>query len=141
MSSSWGSGGWPGGGWGPPSGQDDGRGQGWGPPPGEGGVWDPPPRQGGSGNWGPPRGPQWSGGAGPDFGSRPTTSMVLGIVGLLCCAPAGIAAVVIGEQVRRDARSQRAPMPGKAIAGYVLGCLSIAYFATVVLYLVTGGDA
>jgi hypothetical protein len=106
----------------------------WGPGGGQGGSWGPPPGYGGS--WGP----QWPR-PGHDFGDRPTTAMVLGIAGIACCPPVGLGALVVGELVRREARNEGAPMPGQAIAGYVLGWLSVAMTLAWVVFFLVAGDS
>jgi hypothetical protein len=62
--------------------------------------------------------------------------MVLGIVGLVCCSPLGIAALVLGHQVRRDARAANVPTPGQATAGFVLGWIAVGFLILTVIYVV-----
>ena len=38
---------------------------------------------------------------------KATTSLVLGIVGLLCCASCGIAAIILAKQAKRVVRLQQ----------------------------------
>jgi hypothetical protein len=52
--------------------------------------------------------------------------MILGIVGLLCCSPAGIVALVLGLQGRKKVQQGRATNPGQALAGIILGIVAIA---------------
>jgi hypothetical protein len=51
--------------------------------------------------------------------------MILGIVGLVCCSPAGIAALVLGLQGRRKVQEGRATNGGQALAGIILGSIGI----------------
>jgi hypothetical protein len=61
--------------------------------------------------------------------------MILGIVGLVCCAPAGIAALVLGLQGRRKVQQGSATNGGQALAGIILGVVAIAVMLVEILVL------
>jgi hypothetical protein len=64
---------------------------------------------------------------GPVPGSRnATTSLVTGIVGILCCGLLGIVALVTGKQATAEAAAAGFPQPGNAKAGIILGWIAIA---------------
>ena len=74
------------------------------PPPGgggyDGGSTPPPPPPGGGYNGGAYGAPPPGGGyGGPPAGPPPANNLVLAILGLLCCWPLGIPAVVFAAQV------------------------------------------
>jgi hypothetical protein len=54
-----------------------------------------------------------------------TTSLVTGILGLLCCFLLGIVAIVTGRQATAEAAAAGLPQPGNAKAGIILGWVSI----------------
>lgn len=57
--------------------------------------------------------------------SKATTSLVTGIVGLLCCGLLGIVAVITGKQATAEAAAAGLPQPSNAKAGIILGWVSI----------------
>lgn len=91
------------------------------PPPGDGGSTPPPPPGGGAYGAPPPVG-------GTPAGPPPSNNLVLAILGLLCCWPIGIPAVVFAAQVN-----------GKWNAGDQAGAVEAAAkakkFATIALVL------
>jgi hypothetical protein len=78
----------------------------------------------------PPAGvpPQYGTSApGPLPGSgKATTSLVTGIIGILCCGLLGIVALVTGKQATAEAAAAGFPQPGNAKAGIILGWIAIA---------------
>ena len=88
------------------------------PPPGDYPPAPPPP--------GVP--PQYGMSApGPLPGSgKATTSLVTGIIGILCCGLLGIVALVTGKQATAEAAAAGFPQPGNAKAGIILGWIAIA---------------
>lgn len=56
-------------------------------------------------------------------------AMWLGIVGLICCGPAGIAAIVMGNKSKQANSQGLANNPGQAQAGLILGWIAIALWA------------
>jgi hypothetical protein len=75
--------------------------------------------------------------------SKATTSLVLGIIGILCCGLLGIVAIVTGKQATAEAAAAGLPQPSNAKAGIILGWVSIALtvvgiLAYVLLFAVLG---
>ncbi len=99
------------------------------PPPPPGGGSTPPPSGGGydGGNYGAPPPPAGGYGGAP-AGPPPSNNLVMAILGLLCCWPLGIPAVVFAAQVN-----------GKWNAGDQAGAIEAAAkakkFATIALVL------
>lgn len=65
----------------------------------------------------------------PHVESAATTSLVLGLVGLLVCGLAAPFAILKGNEARDMARRARVPTPAGATAGVVLGWLTLAAVA------------
>ncbi len=66
---------------------------------------------------------------------KATASLVLGIVGLLCCAPCGIVAIVLAKQAQNAGNTS-----GKAKAGFILGIIAVVLWAIgIIINLATGG--
>ena len=65
--------------------------------------------------------------------SKATTALVCSIIGLLCFAPLGIVAIVLGAQAKADI--DRSPgmykNRGMAQAGYIVGIVGCALWAVV----------
>jgi len=57
--------------------------------------------------------------------SKATTSLVTGIIGILCCGLLGIVALVTGKQATTEAAAAGYPQPGNAKAGIILGWIGI----------------
>jgi hypothetical protein len=59
---------------------------------------------------------------------RATLVLILGIVGLVCCMPAGIVAWVLGHQDLRDMNAGLMDPSGRGMtqAGKILGMISVA---------------
>ncbi len=105
--------------------------------------------------WGQPQQPQWSGPPpyqqygtyGPNpYESRSTTIMVLGILGLVLCQLLGPVAMVMGNNLKKEAEAAGYPEPGQAKAGRICGIvatvilvLSVLLFAVVMLIGVSAG--
>lgn len=65
---------------------------------------------------------------------KATTSLVLGIVGLLCCAPCGIAAIILAKQAKDAGNTS-----GKATAGLILGIIAVVlWIIAIIINAVTG---
>jgi hypothetical protein len=105
------------------------------PPPGGGyGSAPPPPPPG----YGPPGG----GGYGPPPGNngKAVWSLVLGILGILCCGILGIPAIILGKQAQgeidRSGGVQRGR--GMATAGFVLGIIACIWLVVSIILFATG---
>ncbi|SDC35028.1 protein of unknown function [Sanguibacter gelidistatuariae] len=61
----------------------------------------------------------------PNKNSLAVWALVLGIVGLLCCGPAGIAAIIVGNNAKKAVASGQANNGGMAKAGVILGWIAI----------------
>ncbi len=104
----------------PPPGND--------PPPGGGGGYPPPP--GGGGGY-----------AQPQTNQKALWSMVLGILGLVCCGIfAGIPALILGNLARKDIASAGGMQTGEGMAkaGVILGIISIVFSVIALILLATG---
>lgn len=91
----------------------------------------------------PPPPPQQPGGLPPQYGAVPppppgsskaTTALILGILGIICCAPLGIVAIVIGKQSTREAAVVGAPASGTAKAAIILGWIAVALMAIGIVF-------
>ena len=80
----------------------------------------------------------------PANNQKAVWAMVLGIVGLLCCAFAGIAAIILGKQAQNEIDASGGVQGGRgmATAGFVLGIIAIvAWVIIVIFYVVVLGVA
>lgn len=65
---------------------------------------------------------------------KATWALVLGIIGLVCCAPCGIAAIVLAKQAQNAGNTS-----GKAKAGFILGIIAVILWAVgFIISLATG---
>ena len=89
-----------------------------------GGDVPPPPGGYGDGNGG--YGGGYGGGA-PEQNKKALWSMILGIVGLLCCGVAGVVAIVLSTQAKKEieASGGRQTGAGMATAGLVIGIVAV----------------
>jgi hypothetical protein len=97
------------------------------PPPGMSGY---PPMQPGPYPYAPPPHPQ------------STTALVLGLIGLLCCALASPFAIWLGQKSMReiDASGGQLGGRGQAQAGFILGIVGLVLWAlAIVFYFVVAG--
>ncbi len=117
------------------------------PPPPQ--PWGAPQQQ-----WGQQQ-PQWSGPPpyqqygtfGPNpYESRSTTILVMGILGLVLCQLLGPVAMVMGNNLKKEAEMAGYPEPGQAKAGRICGIvatvilvLSVLLFAVVMIIGVSSG--
>jgi hypothetical protein len=96
------------------------------PPPPPGGY--PPPAPGGYG-------------APPQQNKKALWSMILGIIGLVCCGfITGIPALILSNQAKSEIRASGGAQTGQgmATAGFVMGIISIVFGVIYVILLVTG---
>ncbi len=80
----------------------------------------------------------------PANNQKAVWAMVLGIVGLLCCAFAGIAAIILGKQAQNEIDASGGVQGGRgmATAGFVLGIIAlVAWVVIVIFYVVVLGVA
>jgi hypothetical protein len=73
--------------------------------------------------------------------SRATTSLVLGIVGLVCCPLAGPFAWYMGMQEGKAIKAGQSPVAGQGLAtvGMILGILGTIYLVFFVLWMLFFG--
>ena len=62
--------------------------------------------------------------------------MIIGIVSILCCGPAGIAAIIMGNQAKKEIAASGGALTGQgqAQAGFVLGIIALVLMVLVVLF-------
>jgi Domain of unknown function (DUF4190) len=94
----------------------------------------PPVPPYGGGAWG-------YGYAAPQNDKGATTALVLGLVGLLCCALAGPFAIYEGTKSRRRIRESNGYLTGDgmAMAGVILGAVAIGLWIIIILFSVVVG--
>lgn len=104
-------------------------------PPSEGGGYGAPP-PGGYGGYGAPPPPPGAPGGYGGYGAAPqgsnkkaVWSLVLGIIGILCCGfLTGIPAVILGKMAQKEIDATGGGQGrGMATAGFVLGIIAIAF--------------
>ena len=91
----------------------------------------------------PPPGGQYGGQ--PGYGAPQATnkkaiwSLVLGILGLVCCGFfTGIPALILGNNARKEIAAGQGTGSGMATAGVVLGWISIAFGILYLILVLTG---
>ena len=138
----------------PPPGPDDAAGT---PPPPYGSAPPPPPPSGSTpppppppppyGGQPPAYPPAYPPAPGGYYGPPPPAgnqkalwAMILGIVGLLCCSPLGIAAIVLGVISKREIDESGGTQSGRgqAQAGFVLGIISCVVMVLGIIFFATG---
>ena len=125
----------------PPPGPDDAAGTPPPPPYGSAPPPPPPPPYGGQ----PPTYPPAPGGyyGPPPSGSNQKAlwAMILGIVGLLCCSPLAIAAIVLGVIAKREIDESGGTQSGRgqAQAGFILGIIGCVVLVLGIIVFATGG--
>lgn len=80
--------------------------------------------------------PQATPPAGPPASARATTTLILGILSIVCAGfLAGIPAIIIGRMELRDIKSGIAPKSGEGIAkvGFILGIIGTALSCIITL--------
>lgn len=93
----------------------------------------PPPPEGGG--YGQPA----YGAPGPRGNNKKATwALVTGILGLLCCAPLGVVAIVLGRGAEQEIRVTGEGGAGMAKAGFILGIVALVLFAIQIFLFATG---
>ncbi len=64
--------------------------------------------------------------------------MIVGIVSVLCCGPAGIAAIILGHQAKKEIAASGGALAGQgqAQAGFVLGIVGLVLTVVGVVFYV-----
>jgi hypothetical protein len=111
------------------------------PPPPSGGGYGQPPSGGG---YGPPPGGGYN--YGPGYGAVPSGtntkavwSLVLGILGLVCCGfVAGIPAIILGRMAQGEVDRTGQQGRGLATAGFILGIVACVFGVLSTILFVSG---
>ncbi|MGH3497700.1 MAG: DUF4190 domain-containing protein [Nocardioidaceae bacterium] len=76
----------------------------------------------------------------PARSNKALWSMILGIVGLGCCSPLGIAALIMGYQARSEIRASQGAQTGDGMAqaGLILGIIDIVLLVISVILFSAG---
>jgi hypothetical protein len=91
----------------------------------------PPPPDGGYG---------YGGYAAPKTNQKAIWSLVTGIIGVLCCSPLGIVALVLGNGAKKEITVSNGAETGAGLAqaGVVLGIIAIVFLVLSVILFATG---
>jgi Domain of unknown function (DUF4190) len=65
-------------------------------------------------------------------------ALVLGILGVLCCGPLGIAAIFVGRSAQREIAATGEAGNGMAMSGVILGFIALALMVLGFLLFATG---
>jgi hypothetical protein len=65
-------------------------------------------------------------------------SLVLGILGVLCCGPLGIGALILGRSAKNEIAQTGQQGAGMATAGVVLGIIAIVFMVLAAILFATG---
>jgi hypothetical protein len=78
--------------------------------------------------------------AAPKTNQKAIWSLVLGILGLVCCQVAGIPAVILGNMAKKEIAASGGAEggAGMAQAGFILGIIGIVLFVLGLILLATG---
>ena len=93
---------------------------------------------GGTGGYGPP--PPGYGGQGVPQGNNTKAiwALVTGILGLICCTPVGIAAIILGRSAQAEIAATGQQGAGMAKAGFILGIVSVVFLVLQIILFATG---
>ncbi|MCM0621578.1 DUF4190 domain-containing protein [Nocardioides bruguierae] len=82
----------------------------------------------------PPYGGEPGGYAAPAGKSKKAIwALVTGIVGLLCCGPAAIVAIVLGHQAKGEISASGQEGAGMAQAGFILGIVGVVLWVLILI--------
>ena len=94
----------------------------------------------------PPPPPPGYGAPQPPYGAQPAGtsqkaiwSLVTGILGLLCCSPLGIVAILLSRSAQDEIGRTGQGGAGLAKAGFILGIVALVFFAVQIIVLASGG--
>ena len=62
-----------------------------------------------------------------------TASLVCGIIGLVCCSPLSIAALIFAIIAKKDGNTE-----GITTAGLVLGIIGVCFLVLIIIYVILG---
>ena len=110
------------------------------PPPGDQPPYGSQPPYGGQQPYGQPQyggPPQYPPPGGGEVGSdNATLALILGIVGIVCCAPAGVAAFIIGNNAKKEAQRTGRPLNGTMNTARILGIIGCVLLAIGILFFI-----
>lgn len=93
----------------------------------------------------PPPPPPGYGAPQPPYGAQPAGtsqkaiwSLVTGILGLLCCSPLGIVAILLSRSAQDEISSTGKGGAGLAKAGFVLGIIALVFMVITIILVATG---
>ena len=95
----------------------------------------------------PPPPPPSAGGPGAPYGAAPAGrngkalwSLISGIVGLLCCSPLGIVAIILGRQAQSEIEASGGAQEGAGMAkaGFIIGIIALVWMVISILLYATG---
>src|SRR5688500_2844831 len=69
---------------------------------------------------------------------KATWALVTGILGLLCCSPLGIVAIILGRNAEQEIRATGQGGAGLAKAGFILGIVALALLVLQIILFATG---
>ncbi len=93
----------------------------------------------------PPPPPGYGAAPQPPYGGQPAGtsqkaiwSLVTGILGLLCCSPLGIVAILLSRSAKEEIRSTGKSGDGLATAGFVTGIIALVLMVVSIILIATG---
>ena len=93
----------------------------------------PPPPGGGYGQQ-----PGYGAPAPAGNNTKATWALVTGILGLLCCSPLGVVAIILGRSAEQEIRVSGQGGAGLAKAGFILGIVALAFLVLQIILFATG---
>lgn len=69
---------------------------------------------------------------------KATWALVTGILGVLCCGPLGIVAIILGRNAEQEIRVSGEGGAGMAKAGFILGIVALAFLVLQIILFATG---
>jgi Domain of unknown function (DUF4190) len=92
----------------------------------------PPPPPGGYGQ------PSYGAPTPRGTNQKATWALVTGILGLLCCSPLGVVAIILGRSAEQEIGTTGQGGAGMAKAGFILGIVALALLVLQVILFATG---
>jgi hypothetical protein len=92
----------------------------------------PPPPGGGYGQ------PVYGAPAPGGTNKKATWALVTGILGILCCGPLGIVAIILGRGAEQEIRTTGQGGAGMAKAGFILGIVALVLLVVQIILFATG---
>ena len=70
--------------------------------------------------------------------SKALWSLITGILGLLCCSPLGIVAIILGRGAQSEIAQTGQGGQGMAKAGFILGIIALVFLVIQIILFATG---